>query len=811
MDNTTEAMLSGPKIRKKRFTTYSSSEKTPRCEDAGTDIVVKEKGGQSRTSRIIVRSRPKSCLGSRQRLFASLMAILMLYISVKVTFFPSHGFEKRSEASCSKWAVVALLSEPLELTKTMHLLASQPDWCLVVVTVDNNFSPTTTSTGTSNIHWITPERLEKNIEFSKENAFLQMLITSYPEEIFSFHSSHALRRNLGYLYAISHGATSILELEGSLLLEDQRAVQKIDTPNLQNTKVVSLAKFLFHPYPLLNLKQQESRHSAKGMKTTSYFQDPLTHGEVAYELDIMVGNNNKATSPSTWFPNRSGEGRPSFMRPISPHSGIIQFIPSEKPSSPTSFDEHAQQHNSLLAPPHAISPYIAQATLYTQTAFWALLLPTSIPKEWAACWRAHVASCLFRDVKDFQLIYSSIPGLHLNKLLDQHEAIIQSGTATSSSHRINSPEGLVALVEYLLEWKSLEVSVAKRMEQLWMDLSKQGFLQKKDVNMVQAWLGTLKDDLKYVFPESRKRHHNVVLSGQFNYDSPVRNVVFWTQKWRRYFTHVHVRGPFSNESMKELEALGIPAQVVPADHGYYSPPEHFIKTLQLYKDSKDIIGVVHLSDDAFVNMTKVLKDQGNGAFPSDQILLEDSRLPYGDKAKRTWKIHSSGKQFVNWKGQMFDNQESLQKTLPFWHFHFYDRCLPGLTHVAMNPDASSYQDADGFMTFSNGLADFFYIPIKLTEEYSQAARLFFGFTPSIYSECGFPSIMDVLRNKTGVKVTDVLVCTNSLRNEKGARGKPAMIQACIEDDNAYGMYQPYKLSRGLGEWSDVFDAVTGIE
>jgi hypothetical protein len=801
MDNSTEAQLSGPKI-KKRFTSSSSENTSPRCEYAGTDIV-EEECSQSRTSRVIMRSLPTSSLGPRQRLFALLIAIIMLLFWIKVTFFSSHGFKraedgfKKSDDSCSKWAVVALLSQPAKLTDTMHRIASQPNWCLVVVAVDNDYSSSTTSTS---IHWITPERLEKNFDFSRENAFFRMLRSSDLKEQFSFHSSLALRRTLGYLHAISHGATSILELDESLLLEDQQAVQKIDTPNLQNTKVVSLAKSCFNPYPLLNLKGSTT---VKGVPATSYLQDPLTHGEVAYELDILVGKESTSTS-NYWFPNLFGGGRPFLMRPLTPHSGIIQFLPTSR-----TFSNHDDQHHdSLLAPPHALSPYNAQVTLYTQTAFWALLLPISIPDDWAACWRAHVAACLFRDVKDFQLVYSSIPGL---QFLD-HEALIQSAASstTPSQASIDSPEeGLVALVDYLLEWKSLEVSVAKRMEQLWIDLSKQGFLQKEDVYMVQAWLGTLELDLTYVFPESRKRHHNVVLSGQFNYDLPVRNVVFWTQKWRRYFTHVHVRGPFSNESMKELESLGIPAQVVPADIGFSSPPEHFMKTLQLYKDSKDIIGVMNLHDDAFVNMTELLKGQSDGAFPSDRILFEDSRLVSGDKAKRTWKIHSSGKKFVNWKGQMFDNQESLQKTLPPWYF--YDRCLPGLTHVAMNSDASSHQDAEGFMTFSNGVADFLYIPTKLTEEYAQAARLFFGFTPPVMVECAFPSIVDMLHNKTGVKVTDVLVCTNSMGNKKQTRGKPAMIRACMEDDNVYGMYHPYKLSRGFEEWSDIFNAVTEFE
>jgi hypothetical protein len=92
--------------------------------------------------------------------------------------------------------------------------------------------------------------------------------------------------------------------------------------------------------------------------------------------------------------------------------------------------------------------------------------------------------------------------------------------------------------------------------------------------MVKAWLNSL-DELKYTFLHSRKRHHNVVLPGQFNPDLPVGNVVFWAQQWRRHFTHVHVRGPFSNGPTKELEeALGIPALVAPADIGCGYASEH---------------------------------------------------------------------------------------------------------------------------------------------------------------------------------------------------------------------------------------------
>ena len=53
---------------------------------------------------------------------------------------------------------------------------------------------------------------------------------------------------------------------------------------------------------------------------------------------------------------------------------------------------------SLAVPSHAFVPYNAQATIHTAKAFWATLLPLTVPGRVSDIWRSYFAECLFRDL-----------------------------------------------------------------------------------------------------------------------------------------------------------------------------------------------------------------------------------------------------------------------------------------------------------------------------------------------------------------------------------------------------------------------------
>jgi hypothetical protein len=79
------------------------------------------------------------------------------------------------------------------------------------------------------------------------------------------------------------------------------------------------------------------------------------------------------------------------------------------------------------------------------------------------------------------------------------------------------------------QFKSTAVKTAASTEQLQQQL------------LLQAAAGTATGTGTSV---SNRRHQNVALMGQFNFNATPDDVVHWMQKWRRFFDTIVVRGPF---------------------------------------------------------------------------------------------------------------------------------------------------------------------------------------------------------------------------------------------------------------------------
>ena len=162
------------------------------------------------------------------------------------------------------------------------------------------------------------------------------------------------------------------------------------------------------------------------------------------------------------------------------------------------------------------------------------------------------------------------------------------------------------LIEFLKNWDSDCDTVPDRMEQLWIDLYEHGYIEENDVYSVQLWLGAL-HQAGYKFPPLKKRRYrNVAVMGQFNYadnDSIIEQVIFWTQKNLERFQHVLVAGPFNDDQMSVLNAHSIDVIQGRDDKGFVSPYESHIKALLRYQDDDRVEGVIHVHDDAIMNLT----------------------------------------------------------------------------------------------------------------------------------------------------------------------------------------------------------------
>jgi len=365
------------------------------------------------------------------------------------------------------------------------------------------------------------------------------------------------------------------------------------------------------------------------------------------------------------------------------------------------------------------------------------------------------------------------------------------------------------LIEFLSEWTSVTETVPERMEELWILLYERGYIEIEDVKVVQLWLDALVET-GYEFPQiSRKRVDNVVLMGQFNYNSNADNVVFWVQKWRQQFGRVEVRGPFDDATLGVLKSRGITAHQGANDKGYYSPIKNLALTLEEHKNSEGIDGVLYLHDDALLDMRELA--QGVHPFPSNKIIgstFEDFfPLSYQDHrmiddstalSKSSYSIHKGGG-YSKADGTSFTEANTLQRSLQKWWA--FKLCIKPSSAANRDSRIDAYRHKDGsFLVPSPTQADMLFVPTSLADEFGKAAEIMLD--SKVFLECALATIVQMLQTTTNVTTRQVELCTTW----KKSRNSEQMIKSCFAGKGAFGMYHPFKLSIGFKSWARMFDS-----
>lgn len=369
------------------------------------------------------------------------------------------------------------------------------------------------------------------------------------------------------------------------------------------------------------------------------------------------------------------------------------------------------------------------------------------------------------------------------------------------------------LIEFLNnEWSSPAESIPELMEELWISLYERGYIELDDVKVVQLWLKAMVE-VGYKFPTLKRRRHNrVAVMGQFNFNSQPEFVIFWVQKWREWFRHVVVRGPFNQSTFSELRSHGISVYQGIDDRGRVSPMDNLKETLHEFKHDKGIDGVLYIHDDALLNISAFMNTHREspdsiigslrvGVLPNsykDHRFIDDV-----DSLSRTsYRILSDGS-FAKADGQKFASNEvnELISTLMPWLFQ---QCIPQMANVAQSKLFQPYKEPDGSFTVpSPTQADMLLVPTRLADEYAHAAQILVD--AQLFLECGFPTIVQMLQINANASAVTIPLCTGFGK----FRGTEKMVESCLHGA-AFVAFHPYKISRGLEEWDRMFDKVASV-
>jgi len=387
---------------------------------------------------------------------------------------------------CEKWSVVTTIFEPSDAVKKQALL---PNWCLVVV--GDKKGP-----------------LSYDIE-TKPNSY--MFLNASLQETMGHHFplvhvlpwNHFGRKNVGYLFAILHGAKAIWDFDDDNGLISNDHMLKV--PGVSTNKKWRYRKNRRHLIVSNENDTSTNQSNVKADPSTSVNKVIIQESNDAtlyevIECDVKINSFNPypmmgAPHLPSWprgFPlsyiknNHTYESKVTKI-PVK-DVGIIQSLANHDPdvdaiyrlTQPIPFD-FPSKGKPVAVPKNSYSPYNAQATLHTYDALWSLLLPVTVHGRVSDIWRGYITQRLFRDI-----------GL---RLVFNPSTVIQDRNVHNYLADFNSESDLyersLKLIEQLQEWPLLCKDLPGRIEELWILMYEHGYLKIDDVIMVQAWISSL--------------------------------------------------------------------------------------------------------------------------------------------------------------------------------------------------------------------------------------------------------------------------------------------------------------------------------
>ena len=381
--------------------------------------------------------------------------------------------------SCKNWGVVTTIFNPSEAVRRQVRLKG---WCLVIVADEKGMKEYNTGwtegEGNNAVVYLTPDEQK-----AMKIPFVDLLPWN-----------HFGRKNVGFVYAIQHGAEVIWDFDDHNLLKfwvsgaAPSGAPSLDAsiPNRQscinNHMEVLLPKGhswpTYNPFPKLGAPSLPSW--PRGL--------PLD--------DIKVPRSFNTTLQSVSIDCST--------------IGVLQSLADYQPDVDAIFQftqpypfwfTRSKETRPLIVPTGVITPYNAQATLHFSSSFFGLLLPVTVSSRVSDIWRSYFAQHLFWDV-GIKVGFAARPLV----VKDRNILSYTKDMSEESDLYLKSKE----LISFLREWKGRGSTIVERTEELWIALYEREYIEDKDVSLLQQWLQFLLD-VGYMFPLVRDEHSSVPL------------------------------------------------------------------------------------------------------------------------------------------------------------------------------------------------------------------------------------------------------------------------------------------------------------
>lgn len=240
----------------------------------------------------------------------------------------------------NRWIVITTIFAPTDCIK---YLSTIPDWNLVIIGDKKTPSPWTKDWKIPpNVHYLSPEDQEK-LPFS--------MVSPLPWANYA-------RKNLGFLYAISKGATVIYETDDDNCPEEPR--------------IVYLPEYSTDVHQVITSEPTENAYAHFGQPTVWQRGIPLE--------DIKRETLKHRTSPAVT------KAFVPFQQALADHDPDVDAMFRLTRALPIYFDKSSPH---IVLPTGTMSPTNSQNTVSHRSAFWATLLPLSPSPRVTDIWRGY--------------------------------------------------------------------------------------------------------------------------------------------------------------------------------------------------------------------------------------------------------------------------------------------------------------------------------------------------------------------------------------------------------------------------------------
>lgn len=373
------------------------------------------------------------------------------------------------DGHCEQWVVITTIFPP---TRLVQQLAELPGWCTVVV--GDRRAPTA-------------EAYMAAIERPASGGGRVVYLSAAEQERLGYRVlgllkwNHFGRKNVGFVYAIAHGARLVYDTDDDNELLDPGALsawaRALRSPSTRVHAWRACAPVL-NPYP----------HFGSARERDGWAQFAWPRG---FPLESIRDCGTMLERPSDAPADTAPMSAIGVVQSLANHDPDVDAIYRLRHHLPVGFERrHPAGHpaGAVALGNATVAPFNAQATLWSHSALWGLLLPISVHGRVSDIWRSYFAQRVLREL-GLQVAFAE-PWVKQER--NAHTYLADFDSETPLYLRAG------ALVAWLDAWLpsarapgSGAGSVASVIEELAIALYQVGVIEEGDVLLQQAWLDDL--------------------------------------------------------------------------------------------------------------------------------------------------------------------------------------------------------------------------------------------------------------------------------------------------------------------------------